>query len=152
MTYKLFHHSYHQHMVQTLNDNFCNGLLLDLMEYLLFDMLMSSTSHNITMVCLNYKISLNIIILLANLVWPKFSIFHGASHSQCMHFPIPTSLSLNFFIYVIVFYKPIWTSFTYTKIVLIKNLSSFVAYWHILNITCPKQVPHKHTKISKIHN
>ncbi len=49
--------------------------------------------------------------------------------------------SPDFFVHVIIFYKLVWVSFTFTKVKLAKTFSSLAAYWYVLNIACPKQMP-----------
>ncbi len=46
-----------------------------------------------------------------------------------------------FFVHVIVLCKLTWIFFKVTKVKPIETWSSFVPYWHTLNITCPKQIP-----------
>ncbi len=97
-------------------------------------------SHN-RIVVFNSKVFSNIITLLANLILTRVFNFwshiplsmHALSHSNL---PFP-----NFFGHVMVFCNLAWASFTFIKVTPTKILSSSIAYWQTLNMTCPKQVP-----------
>jgi len=47
----------------------------------------------------------------------------------------------NFFVHVIVLYEVDCASFTLTCIMPLETLSSLIAYWYTLKITCPKHLP-----------
>lgn len=71
--------------------------------------------------------------------------YHNLAFS---HFYLPF---LDFIVHLIIFYKPTWASFTFTCFNPIGISSLFVAYWHALNIMCPKYL-HKFVVFSKAHN
>jgi hypothetical protein len=94
------------------------------------------------MACLNSKVFSNIITLLAKTLFSlELSASNVTSHFQFKPFPHFCLPFLDFFIRLIVFYKPFWAFFTLSKVKFIKTLSSFVTYWHAFDMTCLKQVP-----------